>query len=170
AGWWDGNTDTGEDDPRSAAEDAATTAPFGRRWPGLAAAGDAAGPADDFADEYAEFLADRRTRLGLVAAGRSADALAACGWTGPTNHVGDTGEISAVVRSWEDRFGVRVVGVGFDTLYLSVAAPPTSPEHAVQVAAEHVAFCPDLVWQGAGTLTAYAEEIRGMNCWSFWWD
>jgi Domain of unknown function (DUF4253) len=78
-----------------------------------------------------------------------------------------------VVRSWEDRFGVRVVRVGSDTLHLSVAAPPTTVEHALRVAAEHWAFCPDNVFQGpadANTLTSYAEQIRGKNSWSFWWD
>ncbi|MGC9668658.1 DUF4253 domain-containing protein [Planosporangium sp. 12N6] len=103
-------------------------------------------------------------------AARGADALTVVGWSGPTNHTNDTGEISAVVRSWEERFGAQVVGVGFDTLYLSIAAPPTSLSHALRVAAEHFAFCPDLVWQGTGTLTAYAEQLVGVNNWSFWWD
>ncbi|MEJ3655644.1 DUF4253 domain-containing protein [Actinomycetes bacterium KLBMP 9759] len=64
-------------------------------------------------------------------------------------------------------------GLGFDTLYLSVAAPPTTTEHALRVAAEHFAFCPDNIQQGecgAETLTGYAELIRGRNSWSFWWD
>jgi hypothetical protein len=49
-------------------------------------------------------------RLGLVAAERGADALAAAGWSGPLNYTNDTGEISAVVRDWERRFGVRARG------------------------------------------------------------
>jgi hypothetical protein len=170
ARWWEANTETGEDDMLSATERAEVTAPFGRRWPGLAAPGEPAGPPDHFADQYAEFLLDGQARLGLVPANRGADTLAVTGWSGPANHVGDTGKISAVVRSWEERFGARVVGVGFATLHLSVAAPPTTPEQALRVAAEHFAFCPDNVWQGSGTLTAYAEGIVDMNCWPFWWD
>ncbi|MER5332528.1 DUF4253 domain-containing protein [Micromonospora sp. NPDC002717] len=170
ARWWTAHTRIDEDDMRAAAEHAAVTAPFGERWPGLAVPGDASAPPDDFADQYAEFLLFKPARLGLVPAARGADTLAVSGWSGPLNHTSDTGEISAVVRSWEDRFGVRVVGVGFDTLHLSVAAPPTSIEHACQVAAEHFAFCPDNIWQGAGTLTAYAEGILGAHSWSFWWD
>jgi hypothetical protein len=63
-----------------------------------------------------------------------------------------------------------VVRIGFDTLDLSVAAPPVTPEHAQQVAAEHYGFCPDNIEQGLGTLAAYAQAIRGEKLWSFWWD
>ncbi|MBB5828353.1 DUF4253 domain-containing protein [Micromonospora carbonacea] len=51
-----------------------------------------------------------------------------------------------------------------------MAAPPTAAGHALRVAAEHLAFCPDNVRQGSGSLAAYAEEIRGRQSWSFWWD
>ena len=54
-------------------------------------------------------------------------------------------EISAVLRDREQRFGARVVAAGFSTLLLSVAAPPTTREKALAVAAEHFAFCPDNV-------------------------
>ncbi|GLY23200.1 DUF4253 domain-containing protein [Micromonospora sp. NBRC 101691] len=162
ARWW------GEDEQN--ADFAEVVAPLGVRWPGPADPGQPAGTPGEFADEYVDFLADGRTRLGLVPAARGADALAVTGWSGPVNFTNDTAEIAAVVRSWEERFGARVVGLGFDTLHLSVAAPPTSPEHALRVAAEHFAFCPDNVRQGSGTLAAYAEQIRGMNCWAFWWD
>ncbi|MEU4771172.1 DUF4253 domain-containing protein [Micromonospora sp. NPDC023644] len=164
ARWWADRTTVDED------ETLAATAPFGRNWPGLARPGDLAEPPAELADECAEFLLDGRTRLGLVPATRSADTLAVAGWSGPANYTGDAGEISAVLRSWEDRFGVRVVGAGFATLNLSVAAPPTSTEHALAVAAEHFAFCPDNVWQGDGSLTAYADQLLGMHSWLFWWD
>jgi Domain of unknown function (DUF4253) len=52
--------------------------------------------------------------------------------------------LAAVVRSWEDRFGVRVVLLGADTLEVSVAAPPVTTEHALRVAAEH--------WRSARTV------------------
>ncbi|WP_416902450.1 DUF4253 domain-containing protein [Micromonospora echinospora] len=162
AQWW------GADERE--ADFAEVVAPLGVRWPGPAEPGQPEGSPGDFADEYVAFLADGQTRLGLVPAARSADTLTVTGWTGPTNFTNDSGEIAAVVRSWEERFGARVIGLGFDTLHLSVAAPPTSPEHALRVAAEHFAFCPDNIRQGSGTLAAYAEQIRGMNCWAFWWD
>jgi hypothetical protein len=106
---------------------------------------------DALASEYAAHLISRdpSMRLGLVAANRGADALATAGWTGPANYTNDTGEIAAVVRSWEDRYGARVIGAGFADLYLSVAAPPTTLDEALHIAAEHFAFCPDNIWQNS---------------------
>lgn len=145
-------------------------APYGRHCPGPAAPGV---PVDDpgaMADRHARHLASRGLSLGLSAVDRGADALAAVGWQGALNHNEWTAPLAAVVRSWEDRFGARVVGLGFNTLDLSVAAPPVTTRHAVHVAAEHWAFCPDILFQGPGTLAGYAEEIRGKTSWSFWWD
>ncbi len=141
------------------------------RWPGLAEPGEGAGRADDAARELVESLGRGRDwLLGLVPAVRGADALTLMGWDGPCNHTDHTQEISAVLRSWEDRFGVRVVAAGFDTLELSVAAPPVTFGHARRVAAEHLAFCPDNVWQGSGTLEEYAKALVEADRWSFWWD
>ena len=78
---------------------------------------------------------------------------------------------SAVLHDWEDRFGARVVGlVGAAILKISTANPSTEIEQAVRIAAEHFAFCPDNVWQGSGTLEAYAKQLIGMQAWTFWWD
>src|SRR5690606_31158502 len=145
-------------------------APFGRHCPGLAPPGVPLDDPDAMADRHARELAARGLPLGLVAVDRGADAPAVAGWQGALNHNERTAPLAAVLRSWEDRFGVRVVGLGFNTLELSVAAPPITTRHAVHVAAEHWAFCPDVLFQGPGTLTGYAEEIRGKTSWSFWWD
>ena len=67
--------------------------------------------------------------------------------------------LCAVLRSWEDRFGIRVVALGFDQLLVSVATPPTTLAEARALAAEHFAFCPDNIRQGGDpTLPAYAEH------------
>ncbi|MFC5744917.1 DUF4253 domain-containing protein [Actinomadura rugatobispora] len=140
-------------------------------WPGLAAPGEDGRDPDAVARGLATSLGESRSwLLGLVPAGRGADTLTLAGWDGPVNHTGYTQELSAVVRSWEERFGARVVAVGFDTLDLSVAAPPVTFEHALNVAAEHHAFCPDNVWQGSGSLEEYAKGLVGADRWTFWWD
>ncbi|MER7503578.1 DUF4253 domain-containing protein [Nonomuraea pusilla] len=144
--------------------------PFGAICPGLAPPGVLRADPGAVADWYAGELAPRGMPLGLVAAHRGADALAVMGWQGALHHNEWMVPMAAVVRSWEDRFGARVVSVGFNTLDLSVAAPPTEPEHALHVAAEHWAFCPDNVVQGPGDLQSYAEQIAGGHAWSFWWD
>lgn len=144
--------------------------PFGPSCPGLAGAAE---PLDDPAAVAADTAAALAggALLGLVAAERSADVLTVMGWQGVINHNPWTAPLSAVIRSWEERFGARVVKIGFNTLDLSVAAPPVTAPHALGVAAEHWAFCPDtVVFQGPGTLSDYAEQIRSATTWSFWWD
>ncbi|WP_028809348.1 DUF4253 domain-containing protein [Streptomyces sp. 351MFTsu5.1] len=147
-------------------------------WPGLAEAPSAL-PVDPDrrAAETADALLDEGSwfkdpRLALVPARRSADIPAAIGWTGPLNHENDVARLCAVLRSWEDRFGIRVIALDFDRLEVSVAAPPSTQEAAEAVAAEHFAFCPDNIHQGShSTLAAYAEHaVLGQRTWSFWWD
>ncbi|WBB69534.1 DUF4253 domain-containing protein [Micromonospora sp. WMMD812] len=176
AGWWSAYTALDEDDDMlSAPERMAVTAPFGQRWPGLAPAGtlreDSAARAAEFAEHLVAAAWLTAPHLGLSASVRGADALADLGWGGPLNYENDTAQFSAVLRSWEERFGGRVVGLGPAVLYLSVAAPPTDTDHALRVAAEHFAFCPDNVWQSStNTLTRYAESLVERAWWSFWWD
>ncbi|MBU2664889.1 DUF4253 domain-containing protein [Actinoplanes bogorensis] len=150
----------------------AVTAPFGTRWPGLA---DGRKPPVD-PDVRAAHCVDRllrsdpHLRLGLVPAATGSAALAVAGWQGAVNYTNDTARLSAVLGSWEERFGARVIGAGFADLYVSVAAPPVDHADALRVAAEHFAFCPDNIWQGAGSLTAYAEQLTDAPIWTFWWD
>ncbi|MFF7844918.1 DUF4253 domain-containing protein [Streptomyces ossamyceticus] len=145
-------------------------------WPGLA---ETAGPDDDGADpdalaaEVADGLLAGRARLkeprlALVPARRSADIPAAIGWGGPLNHENDVARLCAVLRSWEDRFGIRVVALGFDHLTVSVATPPTTEPEARHLAAEHVVFCPGTIREA--TPDTYAKTLLGADTWTFWWD
>lgn len=166
AGWWRACVPE--------AEQSATTDPFGSRWPGLARPGTPQADPSEHAAEAAGFLLSTGwltgPRLGLAPAARGADAPTAVGWSGPVNHEQDIAKFSTVLRSWEDRFGARLIGLGFDTLHLSIAAPPVDEEHALHVAAEHFAFCPDNVWQGSGSLREYAKALLDQPLWAFWWD
>lgn len=169
--YWDGVVP----DPEEGAEGAELIAPFGRDWPGLAPPGPPGADPGAGADVLArELIRDgwfARPRLALVPARRGADVPAALGWSGPVNREPDTARVSAVLRSWEDRYGVRLLALGFDTLEPHVAAPPRTLAEALPAAAEHLAFCPDNVWQGAGSVRAYAAEVLvGLAHWSFCWD
>jgi hypothetical protein len=144
-------------------DEAGWRAPFDREFPGLAAA--KKGGADAISYTDLQFTG----RLGLIPALRPADVLAAIGWSGPANYDFDMWQFGAVLRSWEDRFGAYVVGVGFDTLTLFVNRPPAG-DAALHVAAEHFAICPDNVHQGCGSIEALAESIAGESNWMFWWD
>lgn len=109
-------------------------------------------------------------RLGLVAASRSADVPTVVGWTGAANYLPTPALLSCVLRSWEDRFGARLVHLGFDTMHLLVERQVPSHEAALAVAAEHFAFCSENVYQGAGSIRRYAAGLPGAAIWSFWWD
>ncbi|MFF0227984.1 DUF4253 domain-containing protein [Streptomyces sp. NPDC004629] len=178
---WEAMGDDGEEDGFDP-ELARLLAPFGADWPGLASAGSLTVEPGVCAARVADLLsgADAGDRshagfkdphLALVPARRSADIPAAIGWTGPVNHENDVARLCAVLRSWEDRFGIRVVALGFDTLVVSVAAPPAARAEAEALAAEHFAFCPDnLTQNGRDNLADYAETLISERTWSFWWD
>lgn len=169
---------TEEDDEPDEDEDGdrdggGTITPFGSEWPGLAAGRESDDDPDAVAVQVAGALTENGwlpgPRLGLVPVERGADALAAIGWAGAATC--DLPAMSPVLRSWEDRFGARVIALHADRLHLSVAAPPRTPAEALPVAAEHFAFCPDTIWQGYDTIRAYVEErLLGSPHWTFWWD
>jgi hypothetical protein len=71
---------------------------------------------------------------------------------------------------WQERFGAQVVGFGHATLYLSVSAPPTTRQHAEQVALEHFLTCPDNVYQVAWTFPGYVDRVLRADLWRLWWD
>lgn len=153
-------------------EGSSLIAPYGADWPGPA---EPARFAPEAVTEAAtalatELFSGRGRRIGLIAAPDDATALATVGWSGPLNYENDTGLFGAVLASWRRRFGTTVVGAGFATLHVSVAAPPADLAEALPVAAELFAFCPDIVWQGAGNLEFLAERIVGAATWAFWWD
>jgi len=73
-------------------------------------------------------------RLLLIPCTRPADSLSAVGLE-LSNHFTD-GQISSVLRSWEQRFGANVVMFGAGTVVLAVDSPPTSPGAAKRLAYE----------------------------------
>jgi predicted DNA-binding WGR domain protein len=155
-----------EDDDEFASERLASVRPFGKTFPGMAR------PASlDRITEDSDVLAQMRgRRIGLIAAPRPADVLAAVGWCGAVNIYEDPALLSAVLRSWEIRWNAYLVEIGFDTLTLTVGNPPQDDKSALALAAEHCAFCPDNIWQGSETIAAYARDLAGSPTWQFWFD
>ncbi|MFC7265687.1 DUF4253 domain-containing protein [Streptomyces lutosisoli] len=148
--------------------------PF-EQWPGLAPATlPSAGVDPDeaarsafalLADEWPYELWDGR--LALVAARRSADIPAVVGW--------DRGAplplLCALLRSWEDRFGARVLAAVGATLYVSVASPPRTPEQASHLALEHLLTTADNIVDDPPTpFPRYAASLLNAPLWRFWWD
>jgi hypothetical protein len=149
---------------RLAAHPAGLVEPLGPRFPGLAA-GSAVAP-DAHRDPFElAGLAGVSARLMIVACNRPADCVALIG--GLAVEV-DPAEISAVVRSWEERFGAVLVSAEPRLATLAVTAPPTSPEQALAAAAERFAFCPPEPVE-PGSLLEHASLLRSASAWPVAW-
>jgi hypothetical protein len=81
----------------------------------------------------------------------------------PVSHV-------SVLKHWEERYGAEIVSMTHDTIELRVTHPPTNRDHAIALAYEQFAYCPDIVEQGVGTLDALAATLMNGSAWFFWWD
>jgi hypothetical protein len=163
AGWWSDNMPATDEVESEGPELAEMLAPFDATFPGLAIP-----PAGDERAQAVALVPEGY--LALIAVERPADAPLVLGWTGPLDHFNDLGPLTVVLRSWEERFGVVVVGVGFDTLTMAVRQPPATADEALAIAAEHYAACPDLVWQGAVDIKTYAATFHSETTRNFWWD
>jgi hypothetical protein len=146
-------------------------APFGPEFPGLA-------PLQRSSVAIAVPVATGGSaRIGLVSCRRPADAVALMGWLGTINRIGPA-QTSAVLRSWEDRFGAILVGLSFATITVLVSRPPVSEDDALRVAAEVAALCPDALWQPESqpypmreaTLEAISRQVVREPVWRLWFD
>jgi len=147
-------------------------APYGQHFPGLA-------PRQDQAVTEAELARSLdwlpQARIGLVPAARPADVLALVGYNGTVNRYGTPDQLSATLRSWEDRFGAVLVEVGFDHIRMLSRRPPRTLAHAQAVAAELWAMC-DEFWPADKPGTAVrdvgeiADRILDIPIWSLWLD
>jgi hypothetical protein len=166
---WD--IDDGDDDRDFVAHYVARfRAPFGLEFPGLAPAGASRLPAAVLREAVAS---QPPAHLGLVVAARAADVPPGVGWSvfghdgiGPGAR---SLEIAAVLRSWEARFGARLLRMGGDArLSVLVERPPVTADAALRVAAEHVGFADEP--RQSGSVADLGEALIGAPVWNFWWD
>ncbi|HEY1344759.1 MAG TPA: DUF4253 domain-containing protein [Streptosporangiaceae bacterium] len=107
--------------------------------------------------------------IGLVPARRPADVLPTVGWR-TADRFPTSLPIAAVLRSWEARFGARLLDVGPGAqIRLLVERPPRSAEAAQLVAAEHFAFCDERAGQGRHDIAAIAASLVDAPVWTCWW-
>lgn len=165
---WDGKT-RADDDPRFTA--LGMHDPFPRHFPGLAPA---IGAKSDSAGALRVLASLPPAYLTLVAAARPADVLRIVGW-GVTDAWDSLLPVAAVLRSWEDRFGARLLQLGPSAeLRLLVDRPPRTTAAAQAIAAEHWAFCGAWVDQlhdiELTAIKAMVPRILNGAVWGFWWD
>ncbi|MFV0624448.1 DUF4253 domain-containing protein [Sphingomonas sp. ac-8] len=76
----------------------------------------------------------------------------------------------AALRLWHERYGAELVGINGDTMNVRVRRRPATREEAMDLARQLYGYCPDIVDQGVGTLSALAATLMTSDWWFFWWD
>jgi hypothetical protein len=164
AGWW---WEVPDEEYESDADLRDLLGPYGPRFPGLAPPVTREAGPELTRRALGQYTRD--ARIGLVPAARPADVLARLGWEGACNSR-TAAQIAAVLRSWEDRFGARLLEVGFADIRLLVTRPPQTLEAAWPIAAEHFAFSDEAGRTGLRGVTQIAPALVSNPFWHFWWD
>jgi hypothetical protein len=76
----------------------------------------------------------------------------------------------AALRRWRDAFGFEVVSMGPDVLEGRVTRRPADRDAALALAREQAVYCPDVIDQGAETLSNLGAILMAGDWWFFWWD
>ena len=76
----------------------------------------------------------------------------------------------AALRSWRDRFGAELIGIGRNVMNVRVARRPPTRHSALALAHEQFSYCPYIAFQGVQTLSARAAELMANDWWFFSWD
>jgi hypothetical protein len=120
--------------------------------------------------------------FGLVRTNHSYEIPIRAGWfaTSPVFFPGTwgrwdpAGAMTAILRSWETRFGARVFRMGFASLSVLVERPPQTSDEALRVAAELCQASDEFhtpPLRGAvTTVPRIAARIVGAPVWRLWWD
>jgi hypothetical protein len=129
------------------------------------------------ADIEREVKSSSRAWIGLVPATRAADVPLNIGWfsTSDAFTLGSwlPSNFTAVLRSWEDRFGARVFRLGFAEMRLLVTRPPRSIDAALAVASEFFDLASEFHREDGlaiDSVQEIGESIVGSPWWTFWWD
>jgi hypothetical protein len=125
---------------------------------------------DVLADIEGWLQRDQPRRLALIEAAQGWEVPVRLAWSGSVNYDLSGGQHLSVLRRWAQRYGAELLTLGFDTIELLVERPPTGKDEALAVAREQFAYCPDIVWQGVGTIGSLAATQVRSHLWYFWWD
>lgn len=156
-----------DDDP----EWAARFAPYGETFPGLAPATSGQVPAAEIT-RAVDLMGP--AHVCLVQASRPADVLPLIGWQ-PTDLFQTALPVAAILRSWEVRFGARLLRIGPGAeLRLLVERPPQTMREATPIAAELLALSGTWVnsenRHALRAISEVAPRLVGYPLWGFWWD
>ncbi|MDO5629636.1 MAG: DUF4253 domain-containing protein [Mobilicoccus sp.] len=105
----------------------------------------------------------------LVPTSRPADALLTLGPDGFDSRP-DVATLTAVLRSWEERFGALPLWYSADTLDIALRRPPSTRAEALAFATEISVICPDALINTDLTDPEGIDELVGLTLWQMWWD
>lgn len=126
-------------------------------------------PAVDRIPSMDYWLPQPMRSLLVVPVARPADVPAKLRWAGACNRGMAGDEISAVLRSWEDRYGAVLVGIDATRIGMIAAAVPADPDDLEALLVEHYIFDYDVVDQIIGSEERHRQLIKAGE-WNFWWD
>jgi len=165
AEWWERKRSSDEEEDSD--HRATIRGPFSSQFPGLA-------PREDTPlsmGQLHQVLGSLpEAPIGLVPTRRAADVLPTVGWC-TTDQFQTPLPIAAVLRSWEARYGARLLTLGPGAqIQLLVERPPRTTEAAQAIAAEHLAFCDECAGQGLRDIPGITASLVNAPTWTFWWD
>lgn len=76
----------------------------------------------------------------------------------------------AALRKWHEQYGTELAGINGDTMNLRAARPLEHRDQALALAREQYSYCPDIVDQGVGSISALAACLMAERWWYLWWD
>jgi hypothetical protein len=92
------------------------------------------------------------------------------GWSGYMNRTPGILQVASVLRSWEDRFGARLLRIGFAQISLLATRPPRDLGSVQLLAAEHYVFCNECGGLGLSDISSITRYLIASPVWTFWWD
>lgn len=76
---------------------------------------------------------------------------------------------AVIFRYWQQQYHALPITVDQSAWFLRAGSLPQTDEQALQLAKEHVLFCP-YVLESFDTIGAYASYLKQHDIWYFWWD
>lgn len=76
----------------------------------------------------------------------------------------------AALRNLHQNFGANIVGINGDTMNILAKNGPRNRDKALSLASDLYGYCPDIVDQGVGSISALAAELTSSEWWYLWWD
>jgi hypothetical protein len=83
------------------------------------------------------------------------------------NYDMETEDLIKVLQKWDQLYGIDIVAAETDTIQLTLNRLPPD---VLALAKEVYEFCPDIVDQGIGSVSALASEIKSTRRVYLWWD